>query len=104
MAQAKKAKRVFSPEQKADMLNRIETDIKGGLTVTQAVEKQGIAYSMYNKWKRQLDVGIKSSLRNGKPPADKEKKRLEKENERLKAIIVSQAQAISDLKKETNWE
>jgi len=25
-------------------------------------------------------------------------------NEHLKAIVVSQAQAIADLKKETNWE
>ena len=69
-----------------------------------AVEKAGIAYSVFNKWKRQLAVGIKSSLRNGKAPADKDKRRLERENERLKAIIVSQAQAIADLKKETKWE
>ena len=104
MSQAKKAKRVFSPEQKVDILNRIETDIKNGMAVIQAVEKSGIAYSVYNKWKRQLSVGIKSSLRNGKAPVDKEKKRLERENERLKAIVLSQAQAIADLKKETNWD
>lgn len=104
MAQAKKAKRVFSPEQKADILNRIEMDIKSGMSIMQAVAKQDIAHSIYNKWKRQLAVGIKSSLRNGKAPIDKEKKRLERENERLKAIVLSQAQAIADLKKETNWE
>lgn len=104
MNQVKKAKRVFSPEQKLNILQQIETSIKGGLTTMAAVEKHGIAYSVYNKWKRQLAVGVKSSLRNGKAPVDKEKKRLERENERLKAIVLSQAQAIADLKKETNWE
>ncbi len=74
------------------------------MTTLAAVEKSGIAYSVYNKWKRQLSVGIKASLRNGKAPVDQERKRLERENERLKAIVVSQAQAIADLKKETNWE
>lgn len=104
MNQAKKAKRSFSPEQKVNILNQIETSIKSGMTTMAAVEKAGIAYSVFNKWKRQLAVGIKSSLRNGKAPADKDKRRLERENERLKAIIVSQVQAIADLKKETNWE
>ena len=104
MNQAKKAKRNFSPEQKVNILNQIETSIKSGMTTTAAVEKAGIAYTLYNKWKRQLSVGIKASLRNGKAPADKEKKRMEREIERLKAIVVSQAQAIADLKKETNWE
>jgi transposase-like protein len=102
--QKKKAKRVFSPEQKLNILQQIETSIKSGLSTMAAVEKHGIAYSVYSKWKRQLAVGVKSSLRNGKAPVDKEKKRLERENERLKAIVLSQAQAIADLKKETNWE
>ncbi len=104
MNQAKKAKRSFSPEQKVNILNQIETNIKGGMTASAAVEKAGIAYSVFSKWKRQLSVGIKSSLRNGKAPVDKDKRRLERENERLKAIVLSQAQAIADLKKETNWE
>jgi transposase-like protein len=102
--QGKKTKRNFSPEQKANILHQIETDIKGGMQVGKAIEKQGIGYSVYDKWKKQLAVGIKSSLRNGKPPVDKERKRMEREIERLKAIVVSQAQAIADLKKETNWE
>lgn len=104
MNQVKRAKRSFSPEQKANIVHQIETDIKAGMTTSAAVEKQGVAHSLYNKWKRQLSVGIKSSLRNGKSPVDKEKKKLERENERLKAIVLSQAQAISDLKKETSWD
>ncbi len=104
MEQKKRTKRVFSPEQKADILHQIETDIKGGLTTGQALERQSLAYSVYNKWKRQLAVGIKSSLRNGKAPADKEKKQMERKIARLEALVLSQAQAIADLKKETNWE
>lgn len=104
MDQRKKTKRTFSPEQKANILHQIETDVKNGLTTGKAVEKQGLAYSVYNKWKKQLAVGIKSSLRNGKGPVDKEKKLLERKIARLESLVLSQAQAIADLKKETNWE
>jgi transposase-like protein len=102
--QQKKSKRTFTPEQKLAILQQIEQEIKSGKTATEAVEKQGLAYSLYRKWKSQLAVGVKSSLRNGKPPVDKEKKRLQQENERLKGIILSQSQMIADLKKETNWD
>ena len=104
MNQGKKAKRVFTPDQKAGIVHQIETSIKDGMKATEAVEKQGIVYSIYLKWKKQLAVGINSSLRNGKAPVDKEKKRLERRIARLEAIVVSQAQALADLKKETNWE
>ena len=104
MDQIKRTKRVFTSEQKFNILQTIEGDIKNGLTQTQAVEKQGICYSNFLKWKRQLTVGVKSSLRNGKAPVDKEKKRLERENEKLKKIILSQSEQIAILKKETNWD
>ena len=104
MNQVRKAKRIFSPEQKAAIVHQIETDIKSGIKATDAVEKQGLAYSLYCKWKRQLAVGIRSSLRNGKAPADKDKKQMERRIARLEAIVLSQAQVIADLKKETNWE
>lgn len=104
MDHGKKKKRIFTPEQKFNIVQAIERDIKAGSKIADAVAKQDIAHSLYNSWKRQLSVGIKSSLRNGKPPVDKDKKRLERENERLKAIVLSQAQVIADLKKETNWD
>ncbi len=104
MNQIKRVRRSFTPEQKYDILQKIEADIKGGMSRASALEKAGIASSIYSQWKRQLLVGVKSSLRNGKAPLDKEKRKLERENEKLKAIILSQAQAIADLKKETNWE
>ena len=103
MNQPKRAKRVFTPEQKADIVRAIDAEIKGGLLVGKAVEKHDIAHSQYNKWKRQLSVGIRSSLRNGKSPVDKEKKVLEKRIEKLEKVILEQASMIADLKKETNW-
>ena len=104
MDQPKRAKRVFSSEQKFDILQRIEADVKSGVNQAEAIEKQGIYHSVFYKWKRQLSVGVKSSLRNGKPPVDKEKKKLERENEKLKEIILSQSEQIAILKKETNWD
>lgn len=104
MTEPKKPKRIFTPEQKADILRIIEDKVKKGLTITEAVEQAGIVHSMYRRWKRQIEVGIRSSLRNGKPPVDKEKKQLEKRIEKLEKIVLEQAAYIADLKKETNWE
>jgi transposase-like protein len=103
MESLKRTKRLFTPEQKMNILHSIDLAIKSGTSVTAAVENQGIVHSMYRKWKRQFEVGMKSSLRNGKPPVDQDKKRLERENAKLKEIIISQSKVISDLKKETNW-
>ena len=64
-------------------MHQIETDIKAGTPTLKAVEKQGIGYSVYTKWKKQLAVGIKSSLRNGKGPGDKDKRLLERKIARL---------------------
>lgn len=102
--QLKSPKRYFTAEQKFNIVQAVESDVKAGMTQTKAVEKAGVAHSAFSKWRKQLAVGVKSSLRNGKPAMDKDKKKLERENERLKSIILSQAQAIADLKKETNWE
>jgi transposase-like protein len=104
MAPEKRAKRHFTPEQKFQILRDIEADINGGMKVGDALIKQNISYSNYAKWKRQLSVGVKSSLRNGKAPADRDKRRLEREIERLREVVLSQAQALADLKKETNWD
>jgi transposase-like protein len=104
MSETKRAKRSWTAEQKFNILQAIEADVRSGLNQTQAIEKQGISYSNFSKWRRQLSVGVKSSLRNGKAPADKDKKRLERENERLRAIIVEQSAQLADLKKETNWD
>lgn len=104
MAPEKRAKRVFTPEQKFQILRDIEADIQDGMKVGDALIKQNISHGNYSKWKRQLTVGVKSSLRNGKAPADRDKRRLEREIEKLKEIVLAQSQMIADLKKETNWD
>ena len=104
MGPQRKPKRFFTPEQKFQILQAIEADVKDGMKVGDALIKQNISNSNYAKWKRQLQVGVKSSLRNGKAPTDRDKRRLERENEKLKEIILAQSQMIADLKKETNWD
>jgi transposase-like protein len=97
-----RVKRQYTPEQKANIVNQIETDRKNGLSASAALEKSEIAPSLYSKWRRQLAVGIHSALRNNKPPVDIEKKKLAAEVQKLRAIVLSQSLAIAELKKEMN--
>ena len=96
----KKVRRLFTPEQKFEILKDIERckTIKEGLT------KHHLADSMYYKWKRQLEVGVRASLRNGRPVKSSDLKRLEAENRKLKEIVLNQACLISELKKEMNLD
>lgn len=100
----KRPKRQFTPEQKANMVNQIETDRKNGMSQADAIAKQDIAVSLYVKWRKQLAVGIHSALRNNKTPADAEKRNLEREVKKLREVVLSQSQAIAELKKEMNLD
>lgn len=100
----RRAKRMFTPEQKANIVNQIETDRKAGMSTVDAVAKQDIGISLYMKWRRQLAVGIHSSLRNNKPPVDAAKRSLEREIKRLREVVLSQSRAIAELKKEMNLD
>lgn len=100
----KRAKRNFTPEQKADIVNQIEADRRAGMTSANAISKHDISATLYAKWRRQLAVGINSSLRNNKPPQDPQKKQLEREIKKLREIVLSQSRAIADLKKEMNLD
>jgi transposase-like protein len=104
MERPRKAKRSWTSEQKFQILQDIDADLRSGMKVGEALAKHDLVSSVYAGWKKQLAVGIKSSLRRGKLLVDKEKRRLENENEKLKAIVLSQSQMIADLKKETNWD
>lgn len=94
-SEGKKARRVFGPEQKFEILKDIErcNTIKEGLT------KHQLADSVYYKWKRQLEVGVRASLRNSRPLKSANMKRLEAENRKLKEALLNQALLISELKK-----
>ena len=104
MEKAKRTKRHFTPDQKFNIIQAVESDVKNGMLQTQALEKHGLGSSLFQKWRRQLAVGVKSSLRNGKSPADKTLKQFERRIAKLESIILSQSQMIADLKKETNWD
>ena len=50
----KRTRRHFTPEQKADIVNQIDTDRKNGMKFLDAVSKQDINDSLYLKWKKQF--------------------------------------------------
>lgn len=103
MDKQKRVKKHFTPEQKANIVQSVDRDVKSGIRLVDSIEKHGVGYSSYGKWKRQLEIGIKSSLRNGRGVVDKEVKSLRREIELLKEIVLSQSAVIAQIKKETNW-
>lgn len=96
----RKVRRVFSPEQKFEILK----DIERCATVKEGLQKYQLQYSTYGKWRRQLAVGVRASLRNSKPLKPPDLKRLEAENKKLKEIVLNQSLIISELKKEMNLD
>ncbi len=95
-----KPKRVFTPEQKYEILR----DIERCSTIKEGLEKHKISSSLYCKWRRQLQVGINASLRNTKPIKSPDIKRLEEENRKLKEVILNQSLIITSLKKEMSLD
>jgi transposase-like protein len=98
--EGKKVRRLFSPEQKFEILK----DIERCQTVKEGLAKHQLAQSLYHKWKRQLAVGVRASLRNSRPLKPVDLKRLEAENRKLKEVVLNQALVISELKKEMNLD
>jgi transposase-like protein len=96
----KKPRRIFTPGQKFEILKEIE----GCKTIKEGLDKRQLAQSVYHKWKRQLAVGVRASLRNGRPVQSAEIKRLEAENRKLKEALLNQALFIAELKKEMNLD
>lgn len=96
----KKARRVFTPEQKLEILK----DIGTFKTVKEGLERHQLQHSTYGKWKRQLEVGVRASLRNGRPMKPADLKRLEAENRKLKEVVLNQSLIICELKKEMNLD
>lgn len=96
----KKVRRMFTPEQKFEILK----DIERCRTIKEGLDKHQLAQSVYRKWKRQLDVGVRALLRNGRPVQWAEIKRLEAQNKKLKEALLNQALLIAELKKEMNLD
>ena len=96
MLEARKIRRVFTPEQKFEILK----DIERCGTIKEGLEKHQLQYSVFRKWRRQLEVGVRSTLRNSPPLKSAHLKHLEEENRRLKEVVLNQAFLISEIKKE----
>jgi len=96
----KKPKRMFTPEQKYEILK----DIERCYTTKEGLEKYHISSSTYSKWRRQLAVGVNASLRNSRPIKSPDLKRLEEENRKLKEVVLNQSLMITSLKKEMNLD
>lgn len=96
----KRKNRVFTPEQKFEILKDIEKQesIKAGL------EKYQLSSSTHSKWKRQLEVGVRASLRNTKPIKAADTKRLEEQNRVLKSMVFNLSHQLCELKKEMNLD
>ena len=95
-----KPRRYFSPEQKFEILKEIEK----GSSIQEGLQKFQIQYSLYRKWKRQLEVGVRASLRNSKPLKSASQRSLEVENRKLKEIVLNQSLLICELKKEMSLD
>ena len=93
-------RRKFIPEQKFEILK----DIERCKTIKEGLAKHQLSDSLYRKWKRQLEVGVRASLRNSRPLKPVDLKRLEAENRRLKEVVLNQALLISELKKEMSLD
>ena len=96
----KKKRRVFTAEQKFEILKDIETF----RTVKEGLEKYQLCHSVYQKWKRQLQVGIRASLHNSKPLKSLDLRKLEEENKKLKEIVLNQSLMLCEIKKEMNLD
>lgn len=90
-----KPRRKFTPEQKYEILK----DIENSRTIKEGLEKHHLASLVYHKWRKQLMVGRRASLRNTKPLKSSDLKRLEEENKKLKEIVLNQSFEITSLKK-----
>ena len=98
--EGRRPRRVFTPEQKLQILKDIETHA----TIKEGLEKYQLYFSTYRKWRRQLDVGIRASLRNHKPLKPAATKHLEAENRKLKEVVLNQSLVIVELKKEMSLD
>jgi transposase-like protein len=98
--EARKVRQKFTAEQKFEILK----DIERCKTIKEGLARHQLSDSLYRKWKRQLEVGVRASLRNGRPSKPADLRRLEAENRRLKEVVLNQALLISELKKEMNLD
>ena len=100
MENGKKVPRVFTPEQKFEILK----DVEKHASIKEGLAKYHLATSVYYKWKRQLEVGVRASLRSTKPLKAPDTRRLEDQNRVLKKMVLNLTHQLCELKKEMNLD
>ena len=95
------AKVRLSPEKKLRIF--IES-LKDNVKITEICRREEIWPREYYRIKEKALSGALDAFKNSRKKKDVEKERLKKETQRLKNIIVSQAEEIDLLKKKTNWD
>lgn len=95
MEKTRKLRRSFTPQQKFDIVQ----DILSRPKIKEGLEAYNLSSGLFNKWRRQLEVGINSSLRNSRPPKDLHVKNLEKENRYLKEMVLNLSHQLTEAKK-----
>lgn len=91
-------RRIFTPEQKFQILNEWERTGNG----VKVAQKYQIHPMTLYRWRRALGHGARALLNAKKPKTDPQIKQLEQENSRLKKALAMQTQDLMLLKKETN--
>src|SRR5438094_9956394 len=95
--EVRKVRRIFTPEQKFEILK----DIERCKAIKEGLAKHQLAQSLYYRWTRQLAVGVRASWRNSRPLKSTDLRRLEPDNRRLKEAVLNQSRVIRALTKET---
>jgi transposase-like protein len=100
MEKARKVARQFTAEQKFEILK----DIEKHASIKEGLDKHQLANSVYYKWKRQLEVGVRASLRSTKPLKAPDSRRLEAQNRTLKNMVLNLSHQLCELKKEMSLD
>lgn len=78
--------------------------LKDNVTISEICRQEEIWPKEYYRIKEKALVGALEALKNSRKKKDAEKDRLKKEIDKLKDIVLSQAEQINLLKKKTNWD
>jgi len=78
--------------------------LKDNVKIAEICRREELWPNKYYRIKEKALSGALEALKNSRKKKDVEKVKLEKETERLKDIILSQAEEINLLKKKTNWD
>lgn len=95
------AKTRLSPREK---LHIFLEGLRDNVKVAEVCRREEIWPNEYYRIKEKALSGALEALKNSGKKKDPEKNRLKKEIERLRDIVLSQAEEIDLLKKKTNWD